>query len=388
MIFPTLVLLLDELYLSNQRCSGPRHINKTKMSSTQADVLIVGAGPVGLFTALRLGQAGVKVVVIERDPAVLQLPPSCGYYPIVQLAFQDAGIYNTILQRGGFLTTGMDFRRNPTDDGKGGKKAGELVGGMPRNPSLKPDAPAGTGTLNMPQPKLCQILLEEAMKLDTVSVSFDTELVEVHDQAGDEFVTAETKNVTTGDRKIFSGRYLVGADGGKSKTRGLLGIPFSGHTWPEKLLATDVWLMNYDESPPTTTYLLDPVHYTVITPLTRPVAGENSMWRVAFALSPDETRSNEELLSDEHIYSHYERIWPGPRPLPFHIENRTTYVIHQRLAATMKRGRCLLAGDAAHLINVSNPQLSIKWLSRKARKTKIISLSLVTCTEYEREIQY
>ncbi|KAG6362835.1 hypothetical protein INS49_007929 [Diaporthe citri] len=321
------------------------------MGSKQADVLIIGAGPVGLFTALRLGQSGVKVVVIERDPAVLQLPRSCGYYPIVQFAFHHAGIYNAILQRGGFLTTGMDFRRNPTDDGKGGKKAGELVGGMPTKETIDTNGPPGTGTLNMPQPILCQILLEEVTKLDAVSVCFDTELVGIHDEEGSQYVTAETRNVTTGDKKTFSDQYLVGADGGKSKTRGLLGIPFSGHTWPEKLLATDVWLMNYDESPITTTYLLDPVHYTVITPLTRPVTGEKSMWRIAFALDPDETRSNEELLSDEHIYSHYDRIWPGPRPLPFQIENRTTYVIHQRLAATMKRGRCVLAGDAAHLVN-------------------------------------
>ncbi|KAL1857047.1 hypothetical protein Daus18300_010495 [Diaporthe australafricana] len=321
------------------------------MPSKQADVLIIGAGPVGLFTALRLGQASVRVVVIERDPAVLQLPRSCGYYPIIQFAFHDAGIYETILQRGGFLTTGMDWRRNPTKDGAGGKKAGELVGGMPKNDRLNINGPPGSGTLNMPQPKLCQIMLEEATKLESVRVHFNTELVGIHNGEEDSSVTIETKDVTTGDKKSFSGQYLVGADGGKSKTRALLEIPFSGHTWPEKLLATDVWLMNYEESPLTTTYLLDPVHYTVITPLTRPVTGGKSMWRIAFALDPDETRSNEELLSDENMYSHYDRIWPGPRPLPFQIENRTTYIIHQRLAATMRRGRCVLAGDAAHLVN-------------------------------------
>lgn len=237
------------------------------MSSIQADVLIVGAGPIGLFTALRLGQAGVKVAVIEKDPAVLQLPRSCGYYPIVQSAFHDAGIYTTILERGGFLTTGVDFRRNPqaTKDGKGGKTAGQLVGGLPKNKMLDVNGPPGTGTLNMPQPKLCQILLEEATKLDVISVHFSTELTDIHDE-GDGFVRVDTTDVITGGRKTFSSHYLVGADGGKSKTRHLLGIPFSGHTWPEKLLATDVWLMNYEESPVTTTYLLDLIHYTVITP--------------------------------------------------------------------------------------------------------------------------
>jgi 2-polyprenyl-6-methoxyphenol hydroxylase-like FAD-dependent oxidoreductase len=320
------------------------------MSSNQADVLIIGAGPVGLFTALRLGQAGVKVLVIEKDPAILQLPRSCGYYPGIQYAFQDAGVYDITLQRGGFRTTGMDWRKFPTNDGKGGKKAGELIGAMPKGP-LDVYGPPGNGTLNMPQPKLCQILLEEAIKLETVTVCFNTELVGISDK--ESHVEAETRDVATNEKKVFSGQYLVGTDGGKSKSRQLLGIPFGGHTWRERLLATDVWLMNYDESPITTTYLLDPVNYTVITPLTRPVTGEKSMWRIAFALDPEDTRSDEELLSDEYIYSHYDRIWPGPRPLPYEITNRTIYVIHQRLASTLKRGRCVLAGDAAHLINVS-----------------------------------
>lgn len=330
------------------------------MPSDHADILIVGAGPVGLFTALRLGQTGVKVIVMEKDHAVLQLPRSCGYYPVVQVAFQEAGIYNTIIENGGFLTTGMDWRRNPTDSVEGGKKAGELVGGMPKKRNFNAYGQPGTGTLNMPQPKLCQILLEEVAKLDNVSICFDTELVSVEDEVGDEFVTAKTKHAISGDTKMFCGRFLVGADGGKSKTRGLLGIPFSGHTWSEKLVATDVWLINNDESPITTTFLIDSVHYTVITPLTLPIIGERSLWRIAFALDPEEARGDDELLSDKHIAYHYERIWPGPRPLSFQIDNRTMHGIHQRLAATMKRGRCVLVGDAAHLVNVSDYHLPLK----------------------------
>lgn len=327
------------------------------MLSTHTDVLIVGAGPVGLFTALRLGQTGLRVVVLEKDNAVLQLPRSCGYYPIVQLAFEDAGIYGTILKSGGFLTTGMDWRRYPTDTVEGGKKAGELVGGMPKKRNFNAFGKPGTGMLNLPQPELCRVLLDKAAKSGNIIVCFETELVGIYDEEGDEFVRAEANNVNTGDTKLFSSRFLVGADGGRSKTRGLLGIPFSGHTWPERLVVTDVWLINNDESPITTTFLMDPVYYTVITPLALPTIGQKSLWRIAFALDPDETRSDDELLSDEHIAYHYERIWPGQRPLRFRIDNRTMHSIHQRLAATMKRGRCVLVGDAAHLASVSDDRL-------------------------------
>jgi 2-polyprenyl-6-methoxyphenol hydroxylase-like FAD-dependent oxidoreductase len=120
------------------RCHISNEPVSRRMFSTQANVIIVGAGHVGLFTALRLGQAGARVVVVEKDHAVLQLPRSLGYYPVVQVAFQEAGIYNTILQNGGSLTTGMEWRRYPTDgdEGSGSKKAGELVGAMPKKQIL------------------------------------------------------------------------------------------------------------------------------------------------------------------------------------------------------------------------------------------------------------
>lgn len=185
----------------------------------------------------------------------------------------------------------MDWCRYLTDTVEGGKKAGELVGGMPKTRNFNAYGQPGTGTLNIPQPELCRILLDEVAKSDS---SFDTELVGIYDEE-DEFVTAEANYVKTGDTKMFSSRFLVAADGEKSKTRGLLGIPFSGHTWPEKLVATDVWLINNDESPITTTFLMDPIYYTVITPLTLPTTRQKSLWGVAFALNPDETRSDDEL---------------------------------------------------------------------------------------------
>jgi 2-polyprenyl-6-methoxyphenol hydroxylase-like FAD-dependent oxidoreductase len=45
-----------------------------KMSIEHAQVIIVGAGPVGLFTALKLAQGGVDVLLLEADKQVLQSP--------------------------------------------------------------------------------------------------------------------------------------------------------------------------------------------------------------------------------------------------------------------------------------------------------------------------
>lgn len=47
---------------------------RSNMLLTHTDVLVIGADPVGLFTAIRLGQVGLEIVVIEKDNAVLQFP--------------------------------------------------------------------------------------------------------------------------------------------------------------------------------------------------------------------------------------------------------------------------------------------------------------------------
>lgn len=81
-----------------------------------SQVLVIGAGPVGLFAACRLGQAGISVTVLEKDEHLSQLPRAGIYYPPVQFAFQKAGLWDALMAGGGFRTTGLDMRLNPVDD--------------------------------------------------------------------------------------------------------------------------------------------------------------------------------------------------------------------------------------------------------------------------------
>lgn len=45
-----------------------------KIEYEHATVLIVGAGPVGLFVALKLAQKGIDALVIDSEPHVLKSP--------------------------------------------------------------------------------------------------------------------------------------------------------------------------------------------------------------------------------------------------------------------------------------------------------------------------
>ncbi|KAI1812319.1 FAD/NAD(P)-binding domain-containing protein [Poronia punctata] len=338
--------------------------------TVDADVLIIGAGPVGLFTALRLGQAGVSVKVFEKSDSLSEAPRACMLYPQVQFALDAADVYRDIIEKGGgFRSTGLDIRLPPVSvAGEGSsKKPGQLVTSFPKedadkfDPRGPPRAPMdgkpAISMLNIPQSQMCKVLMDKAVATGNVDVSFGRELVSIEEDGSggnDVHVRIRVREVSSDSESTYSASFLVGADGGRSKARSLLGIPFQGHTWPERLVATDVWLPNGEGGPITTTLIMDPVHYTVLSPLTPPKLGEVSKWRVTFALNPADltNQSEEAFLADEYISQHYDRVWVGARPVSYKIDRRATYTVHQRLAANFRKGRCLLVGDAAHINNV------------------------------------
>ncbi|KAK4941298.1 hypothetical protein LTR10_018708 [Elasticomyces elasticus] len=317
---------------------------------TGTPILIVGAGAVGCLTAFKLGRAGIDVTVIECLPATSDSPRACGYYGPIQPILNELGLYE-LIRKEGFMTKGLCWRKKPKDDGKGGKVLGEMIAFQPLSAPDDTTYDVGNGLLNLPQADLNKLLLRAALGTGHVQVHFNTELVSILGNSDENGVIARVRDVATATERDLRTRYLVGADGARSVTRKSLGLPFPGHTWPERLIATNVVIKN--ELDPTwhTHYVLDRVHYTIATPLEDPVVGESTLWRYTIAAAPDDTRTDDELITDENILRRYEDVIAGPRPLQVRIQARATYRIHQRLAPTMRRGNCLLVGDAAHINN-------------------------------------
>ncbi|KAK5045143.1 hypothetical protein LTR84_009476 [Exophiala bonariae] len=312
-------------------------------------VLVVGGAVVGCFTALKLGQAGIDVTIIERQPTTSDSPRAVGYYGAAQLFMDEVGVYKFVRDEG-FMTRGLCWRKRPTDDGKGGKQLGDVIA---RQHLCAPDETVfevSAGQLNLPQADLNKIVLRQALKTGHVKLHFNTELVSIlHNEGKD--VTVLVRDINTNVERKLTATYLVGADGARSQTRKALGIAFAGHTWPERLIATNALKYNEIQVDLPTWYTMDRVHYTITTPLEEPVLGKKTLWRYTIAADPADTRPDEELISDENIFKHYENVMSGPRPLQVQIEARSTYRIHQRLASTLRKGNCLLAGDAAHVNN-------------------------------------
>lgn len=303
-----------------------------------SNVLIVGAGPVGLFTALRLGQRGVKVDVFEKSIQPDQSPRAAGYYGPILTLFKESGLWDAASTEG-YEENGLLFRSLPVDNGNGGKTFGKQLGYIQDK------------QLMLPQSKLAAIIKNAAVGTGNVTIHYHAEATAIEEDGNS--VTLNVKNLGSGEMENFKGVYLVGSDGGRSTIRSLLKIPFPGHTWPERVITTNVTRVSDEMSHVAPHFIIDPVNWSVVVPLSPPKLGQPSLWRYAIAVDSKDPRTDEELLAPENIESLYEKVMVGKRPLEYEVNQKTIYHLHQRLASTMKRGRCLLVGDAAHLNCVS-----------------------------------
>lgn len=307
-------------------------------------VIVVGAGPVGLLTALRLGQAGIWVDVLEQNENLCERPRAAGYYAAALLALEKARVLDSA-GKAGFTTQGLYWRK-PLRDGVGGaKRLGDVIArlGFPEGTGV-------SGALILPQSELAKVLFDEAVATGFVKVHFGRDLSAIQEKGNTVLATARTPDST---EESFQGSFLVGADGGKSMTRRLLGIPFKGYSWPERILAVDLLMEDkeIDLSFPTS-LIVDLVHYGILTPLDKPNAGTKTRYRCSLAIDLADTRTDAQLASEGSVMQLLEKVIPGPRPLDVQVLHASVYRMHQLCASTFRKGRCLLAGDAAHLNNV------------------------------------
>ncbi|EUC43353.1 hypothetical protein COCMIDRAFT_7220 [Bipolaris oryzae ATCC 44560] len=193
---------------------------------------------------------------------------------------------------------------------------------------------------------LVEMLLEAAKKTKIVDVHFDTHIKGFEqDQYG---VTVKVE--ASGETQTFRSQYLVGCDGARSTIRKSLGVSFSGHSWPERLVAADVrrTVPSLERLP--AHFVVDKVHWGVVLPLEEIVPGKPGLWRYAMAV-PDDTLTIEEIENPKYVNELLLKYLDGPRPAEYTLVRHRAYRLHQLLASTMYRNRVLLAGDAAHVNN-------------------------------------
>ena len=285
------------------------------------DVLIVGAGPVGMLTALALAQTGASVTVIEREAHVINSPRAAIYFPSTLLVLEELGILDD-LEALGFRNRA--FGTHVPDFGFSSVVVTAPIEGITYDYQLH----AG-------QHDVARVAMEHAQRLG-VKVLFGHDLHAIEN--GDDGVLARASGPQ--GEVTFAAKWLIGCDGARSVVRQLADIEFTGHTWPERFVATNVKFpfteLGYEQA----NFVCDPVNMAIIAQL-----DTDGLWRCTYmedSALPEETY-------EERIHQRYEWFMQGRKD--YEIVSSSLYRLHQRASETLHKGRVLLAGDAAHATN-------------------------------------
>ncbi|UYQ66117.1 FAD-dependent monooxygenase [Streptomyces peucetius] len=304
------------------------------------DVLVVGAGPVGLTAAAELRRRGVGCRVIDRLPARLPYAKAVGIQP------RTLEIWDRMGMVGAALDAAVPMRGQLMYVNGAEQARVEL--------SLPPDVPYGFAAL--PQYETERIIEEHLARWDT-GIERGVELVSF--EQDDEGVWCRITTPSGREEEVRS-RFLVGCDGAHSIVRKSLGLTFEGGAFPEEYMLADV---EVDWSLPAG-YGVRALHrgdgatddLLVCIPLPGRSRYRMSMLvppELSVQRQPDGDRVAHGLESGrapglEHVQAVLDRLAPEPTTASA-LRWSSVFRISHRLVDRYSRGRVFVAGDAAHI---------------------------------------
>ena len=281
----------------------------------EADVAVVGAGPVGVICALSLARRGVSVVLAEAEFKVNSSPRAATTHPatLEMLAGLDL-IYDVIAE--GVLARYFQFWDRTT-----GTKVAEFD-----HQALRDDT-AFPYVVQCEQHKIANMGLARLRAMPNVRILMGTRLVGFND-SGDRVHLSLTG--PDGEVTVNAG-FLAGCDGGRSFVRKQLGIAFEGFTHPERFIVLSTpFDFEAERGFCYRNYFSDPDEWANLFK----VSGEDGkgLWRVVFPTRLDET--DDEALSDAGVEARLQKFFPCGHP--YEVAHRNIYNVHQRVAAAFR----------------------------------------------------
>ncbi|MGN9776540.1 FAD-dependent monooxygenase [Micromonospora sp. H33] len=308
------------------------------MYDEEVPVLIVGAGPVGLSTAVFLGRHGVRTLVVEKRPNTSRLPRAPGLQARTMELFRAAGIGPDIraLEIGDshrYFEGGI-LRVNTYSDIADAEvlEAPSLDG-----PEISPERVMGCG-----QDRYEVVLAAKATEFGS-EIRFGARLTAV---AQDEDGVTATVTDESGAERTIRARYLVGADGAGSSVRGLLGVGRSGRGSVFHALSI------YFRAPELERILADRPFILCYATVGGTMTGLSRLhgcdpWLAAPVYHPDRGESPEDFTDERCV--RIVREAAGKPDMAVEVMAKVPWEGSQLVADRFRVGRVFLAGDAAHV---------------------------------------
>ncbi|MDW4910205.1 FAD-dependent monooxygenase [Streptomyces sp. ADMS] len=313
------------------------------------DVLIVGSGPAGASAALALSTYGVPNIVVTRYASLADTPRAHITNQRTMEVLRDLGVERDVVAR----ATPQHLMGNTTFcTSLAGEELGR-VRSWGNDPLVQAahELASPTRMCDMPQHLMEPVLVDAAVARGT-QLRFQTEyLTHTQDASG---VTATVRDRLRGDTYEIRARYLIGADGGRSKVAEDAGLPMGGQMGVAGSIniVFDADLTRYTAHRPSTLYWVLAPGATVGgigAGLVRNVRPWNE-WMIVWGY--DVTAGAPDLTT-EYAESIVRRL-VGDDDIPVTIKSSSAWTVNEMYAETYANGRVLCAGDAVHRHPPSN----------------------------------
>lgn len=293
------------------------------------EVLIVGAGPVGLSCAIDLLRRGVTCRIIEKSPAFAVGTRARGISARTQEIFESWGLLDSLRQHAEPRLPTVFYDRT-------GEIKSESAVAAPTTPT--PDIPY-PNALMVSQQNTDAVLRAKLRELGG-TVEIATAFTSISQNP--DFITASVNG--EGRNELIQAQYLIGCDGGRGAVRNSLGIPYRSGSWEDQ---TSYLLGNLDVEG------LDPDRWHVWTDngwgyvTLQPIIHGHTWLFVATVPPTDATRFSSPSIAD------FETLYRDRLPCStISFENLTWHSFYRRslrIVSRYRMNRAFLAGDAAHL---------------------------------------